>query len=88
MRWKTLDADGCTWEVRSLVNSTDTGAAPDEEVLEFSTPEANMPPRRVVVAAGSLERMDDAALRSAYLRARPIGGDHYGRPGKRMSDAG
>jgi hypothetical protein len=30
--------------------------------------------------------MDEAALKSAYLRARPIGGDYYGRPGKRMSD--
>jgi hypothetical protein len=88
MKWKTLEADGCTWEVRSLVNSPDTGAAPGEEVLEFTTLQANMPPRRVVVSAGSLEKMDEAALRSAYLKARPIGGDHYGRPGKRMSDAG
>ncbi|HEX6135250.1 MAG TPA: hypothetical protein VFZ24_14875 [Longimicrobiales bacterium] len=88
MKWKTLEADGCTWEVRSVVNSPDTGAAPDEEVLEFTTQSANMPPRRVVVRAGSLEVMDETALRSAYLRARPIGGDHYGRPGKRMSDAG
>lgn len=88
MKWRTLEADGCTWEVRSVVNSPDTGAAPNEEVLEFTTHQANMPPRRVVVRAGSLETMDDAALRSCYLRARPIGGDHYGRPGKRMSDAG
>lgn len=87
MKWKTLDADGCTWEVRSIVNSPDTGAAPHEEVLEFRTTEANMPPRRIVVDAGSLKDMDEAALRAAYLRARPIGGDHYGRPGKRMSDA-
>jgi hypothetical protein len=85
--WKTIEADGCKWEVYALVNPPDTGAAPGEEVLEFRTQEANRPPRRVVVAAGSLQSMDDAALRSAYLRARPIGGDHYGRPGKRMSDA-
>jgi hypothetical protein len=32
--------------------------------------------------------MDDAALRAAYMKARPIGGDHYGRPGKHMTDAG
>ena len=41
-----------------------------------------------VVAAGSLEHMDEGALRAAYLRALPIGGDHYGRPGKRMTDVG
>jgi hypothetical protein len=86
MKWKTLEADGCTWEVRSLVNSPDTGAAEGEDVLEFTTQEANRPPRRVVVSAGALESMDETALRSAYLRARPIGGDHYGRPGKTMSD--
>jgi len=86
MKWRTLEADGCTWEVRSVVNSPDTGAAPDEEVLEFTTRAVTMPPRRVVVRTGALETMDEAALRSAYLRARPIGGDHYGRPGKRMSD--
>jgi len=88
MKWRTLEADGCTWEVRSVVNSPDTGAAPGEEVLEFTTQEANMPPRRVVIPEGSLEAMDDAALKTAYLRARPIGGDHYGRPGKRMRDVG
>ena len=88
MKWKTLDADGCTWEVRSVVNSPGTGTASNEEVLEFRTTNVNMPPRRLVVAAGSLEHMDDDALRAAYLRALPIGGDHYGRPGKRMTDAG
>jgi hypothetical protein len=31
--------------------------------------------------------MDEAGLRSAFLQARPIGGDFYGRPGKRMPDA-
>ena len=87
MNWKTLEADGCIWEVRSGVNPPDTGAAPNQEVLEFRTTSANMPPRRVVVEAGSLQGMDEAALRAAYMRARPIGGDHYGRPGKRMSDA-
>lgn len=86
MKWKTLDADGCTWDVRS-VNPPDTGSAADEDVLEFATANANMPSRRIVVEAGALQHMDEAALRSAYLRARPIGGDHYGRPGKRMADA-
>ena len=88
MKWKTLDADGCTWEVRSVVNSPGTGTASNEDVLEFRTADVNMPPRRLVVPAGSLEHMDDDALRAAYLRALPIGGDHYGRPGKRMTDAG
>jgi hypothetical protein len=40
----------------------------------------------VAIPKGSLANMDDAALKSAYTRARPIGGDYYGRPGKRMSD--
>jgi hypothetical protein len=72
--------------VRSVANLTDTGTAVDEEMLEFATPAVNMPPRRILVPAGSLAEMDEEALRSAYLRARPIGGDHYGRPGKRMGD--
>lgn len=86
-RWKTIEADGCTWEVRSVMKTSDPGATGDEEMLEFRTREGNRPPRRVAVAAGALETMDEAALRSAYLQARPIGGDFYGRPGKRMSDA-
>jgi hypothetical protein len=88
MKWRTIDADGCTWEVRSVVHSPDTGAAPTEDLLEFRTADVNMPPRRIVVSAGSLEQMDEDTLRAAYLRARPIGGDHYGRPGKRMGDTG
>jgi hypothetical protein len=86
MKWKTLDADGCTWEVRSVVNSPDTRDPSGEDLLEFRTADVNMPPRRVVVSSGALEHMDEAALRAAYLRARPIGGDHYGRPGKTMVD--
>lgn len=85
--WRTIDADGCIWEVRSLANSPDTGAAPGQDVLEFQPQVINRPPRRLVVEAGSLGRMDDEALRAAYLKARPIGGDHYGRPGKTMGDA-
>lgn len=38
--------------------------------------------------AGGLGEMDDPELRSALRQARPIGGDVYGRPGKRMGDAG
>lgn len=84
--WKTIDADGCTWQVRSLVNSPDTGAAPGQDVLEFATTEGNRPPRRLIIESGSLHDMDEAALRAAYTKARPIGGDHYGRPGKTMVD--
>jgi len=87
MKWKTLEADGCTWEVRSVASAPELDAAVREDVLEFRTDNVNMPPRRVAVEGGALERMDEAGLRSAYLRARPIGGDHYGRPGKRMTDA-
>jgi hypothetical protein len=88
MKWKTIEADGCTWEVRSIVNSPVPGAEPSEDLLEFRTTDVNMPPRRVVVRSGSLEHMNEDDLRAAYLRARPIGGDHYGRPGKRMTDTG
>jgi hypothetical protein len=31
--------------------------------------------------------MDADALSAAFAQARPLGGDHYGRPGKRMDDA-
>ena len=86
MKWKTIEADGCTWEVRSIVNSSVPGAEPSEDLLEFRTTDVNMPPRSVVVRSGSLEHMTEEDLRAAYLRARPIGGDHYGRPGKRMTD--
>ncbi|HEX2166986.1 MAG TPA: hypothetical protein VHG09_07060 [Longimicrobiales bacterium] len=88
MKWKTIEADGCTWEVRSVVNSPDPSSVSDEDLLEFRTANVNMPPRRIVVSAGALEGMSDEDLRAAYMRARPIGGDHYGRPGKRMTDVG
>ena len=79
MLWRTLHADGCDWEV-GVVSSE------GEEVVEFRPKEATRPPRRVAIEKGSFADMDDAALMSAYTRARPIGADYYGRPGKRMSD--
>jgi hypothetical protein len=85
--WKTIEADGCVWQVRSLSNpdmTTDEG----QIVLEFQANDGNLPPRRIVVSERELGTMDEHRLRAAYLRALPIGGDHYGRPGKRMSDAG
>jgi hypothetical protein len=84
--WKTIDADGCTWQVRSVVNPD--VVSDRQEVLEFQPQDGNRPPRRIVIEQGALHDMDDAALRAAYMQARPIGGDHYGRPGKRMTDAG
>jgi hypothetical protein len=86
MQWKTIEADGCTWDVRSVASPADMGMTVADELLEFATSAVNMPPRRILVPAGSLAAMDEAALRLAYLKARPIGGDHYGRPGKRMGD--
>ena len=79
MHWRTLHADDCDWEV-GVVSSA------EEELIEFRPKEQTRPPRRLAVPPGTLAGMDEAALKSAYLRARPIGGDYYGRPGKRMSD--
>ncbi|HEX6609391.1 MAG TPA: hypothetical protein VF051_01320 [Hyphomicrobiaceae bacterium] len=77
--WRTLQADGCEWEVGVVSSEA-------EEIIEFRPKEATRPPRRLAVAPGALEKMDDDALMSAYTRARPIGADYYGRPGKRMTD--
>jgi hypothetical protein len=85
--WRTVEADGCVWEVRTVQNP-DLGVGRDQELLEFRPRDANRPPRRVIVDHVDLETMDESALRSAYVQARPIGGDYYGRPGKRMHDAG
>jgi hypothetical protein len=79
MLWRTLHADDCDWDVGVV-------AGEGEEIIEFRPREPTRPPRRLAVAPGALADMDDEALRSAYTRARPIGGDYYGRPGKRMSD--
>jgi hypothetical protein len=84
--WKSIEADGCVWQVRAVSNP-DAGLGSDQEVLEFQSQEGTLPPRRLVIDRGALEEMDDAQLHSAYLKALPIGGDHYGRPGKRMTDA-
>jgi hypothetical protein len=79
MLWRTLHADDCDWEVGVISSG-------DEEIIEFRPKQNTRPPRRLAVAKGALDSMDDNALKSAYTRARPIGGDYYGRPGKRMSD--
>jgi hypothetical protein len=85
--WRTLVADGCEWQVRAVPRAAEGGADDVEaDVLEFRTAEGTRPARRLAVSLGALKEMDDAALRAAYLQARPIGGDYYGRPGKKMSD--
>ena len=87
--WRRIDADGCEWEVSATAATTELGheGRPDaEEILEFRALDGVRPPRRLVVAAGALATMDEDALLSAYRQARPIGGDFYGRPGKRMGD--
>jgi hypothetical protein len=86
-RWKSIEADGCTWHVRTVTNP-DMGTTPGQSVLEFQPEGGTLPARRLVVEDSALQDMDDEKLRRAYLRALPIGGDHYGRPGKRMTDAG
>jgi len=87
--WRRIRADGVEWEVRVLANVAglpDSPTSRGAEVLEFRSDEALRPPRRVAVAEGSLPRMTDRELRAAFRLARPTGGDHYGRPGKRMGD--
>ena len=86
MQWKTIEAEGCEWEVRVIAGEAD--AATGEDILEFVPLDAARPPRRLAVAAGALEGMDENALRRAHRQALPIGGDHYGRSGKRMTDTG
>ncbi len=87
--WRRFTAEGAEWEVRAIPSSADVGeAAPRavQEVLEFRSSDRNRPPRRLVVDSGVLGEMDEPGLRSALRQARPIGGDFYGRPGKRMDD--
>lgn len=86
--WRRLHEDGAEWEVRVVPGSERTDASDREgEVVEFVCVEGTRKSRQLAVARGSVTDMDDAALRRAYRQARPIGGDHYGRPGKPPSDA-
>lgn len=87
--WRRLHEDGAEWEVRVVPGSERKDAADqDSEVLEFVCVEGTRKPRQFAVARGSVTDMDDEALRRAYRQARPIGGDHYGRPGKPANDTG
>lgn len=88
-RWRRIEADGAEWEARVVPGSESTEDADrDGEVVEFVCVDGTRKARRFAVARGSVSDMDDAALQRAYRQARPIGGDHYGRPGKPTNDAG
>ncbi|MGH7481723.1 MAG: hypothetical protein ACRELV_06170 [Longimicrobiales bacterium] len=86
--WRSFEAEGTRWEVRIVSEEGEgsAGGAEDHEIIEFSTADGLKPARRLAVPAGSLGDLDEAALRAAFRKARPIGGDYYGRPGKRMPD--
>lgn len=86
--WRRFEAEGVEWEVRAVPSLTGSGngVRSGDEILEFRSSDANLPARRVVVEAGILAEMGEQALRAAFQRAHPIGGDHYGRPGKKMGD--
>lgn len=88
--WRSFEAEGTSWEVSSApADAAGAVARPDRdrELLEFRSSDPNRPARRLLVDAGSFATMDEGALRRALRQARPIGGDFYGRPGKRMNDA-
>jgi len=88
MAWRHLRADDCDWEVRLLSGAAEGVDPKSEEILEFQPTGAMVRgARRTVIAAGTYESMSDDELLAAYRRARPIAGDHYGRPGKRMPDS-
>lgn len=85
--WRRIETEGREWEVRSVAGAADAASEGPAEILEFRAIEGNIPPRRVSIDdTVSLEKMDDAALLAAFRQALPIGGDHYGRPGKHMPD--
>lgn len=87
-KWRRIQEEGTEWEVRVEPGSERTDASDEEgEVLEFVCVEGTRKSRRLAVARGAVTDMDAEALRRAFRQARPIGGDHYGRPGKPPSDA-
>ena len=87
--WPRLEADGAVWEVRVVPGSggTQPSQVDGTEVIEFSCVTDHRKSRRLAVPAGRLHDLDPAALGRIYRQARPIGGDHYGRPGKHAGDA-
>lgn len=87
-RWRRIEEDGAEWEARMVAGpqQSDSRDSDDDETLEFVCVDGSRQARRIAVAPGAFGEMDEASLRRAYRQARPIGGDHYGRPGKRMND--
>ncbi len=85
--WRRIREDGAEWEAR-VIAGPGPEVEDDHELLEFVCIDGSRKSRQVAVAAGAYPDMDEAALHRAFLKARPIGGDHYGRPGKQMNDAG
>ena len=88
-RWRRIQEDGREWEARVTAGpqQSDPSLEGDSETLEFVAVDGTAQPRRLAVPAGAYGEMDEEALRRAYRKARPTGGNHYGRPGKRMDDA-
>lgn len=86
--WRRIEEDGAEWEVRVVPGSERSDEDGEGEVVEFVCVDGSRKARRLAVSRGSIREMDDAALHRAYRQARPIGGDHYGRPGKRAGDTG
>jgi hypothetical protein len=88
-KWRRIHADGAEWEARVIEGPRPTSLPPDGDLdlLEFVCLDGTRKSRQVAIAAASYGDMDDAALQRSFLQARPIGGDHYGRPGKRMNDS-
>lgn len=84
--WRRIQVEGVEWEVR-VVTEPAGGDAGDREILEFRPVSGAAQPRRVAVERDSLDGLDETALERLHRSARPIGGDHYGRPGKSMDDA-
>lgn len=83
--WRRIKADGTEWEVR-IISESGT-ANEDRDIVEFRPVAGVAQPRRTAVERDQLAEMSDEELAAVYRRAAPIGGDHYGRPGKPMSDA-
>ncbi len=84
--WRRFKAEGTEWEVRVVPDEGGVETTEPAEVLEFRSSDPNRPPRRLYVTGAEARAMDEEQLRSALRQARPIGGDFYGRPGKRMPD--
>jgi hypothetical protein len=83
--WRRIKADGTEWEVR-IISESGTGNE-ERDIIEFRPVDGVAQPRRTAVERNQLDDLSDDDLAAVYRRAAPIGGDHYGRPGKPMPDA-